>query len=433
MLRRSQARHVRIALSAALLVALALACPAAPAVGASTFVVDRGDDPDPPTQACTTAPNDCSLRGALLAANANPGADTISLPVGTFTLSIVGNDNTAQMGDLDITESVAIVGASASTTIVDANGIDRGFDIIGGSVTIANVTIRGGLATNSGGAIYNRSGSSLTLTDSILEGNAAPSGGSIYNIGTLALARSTIASNLAGFGGGIYNSGTLRVSASAIISNTANTTLTATGGVGGGLYNNGVQSSTTALFATNTTISGNRATVDGGGLYSIQGDVQLSNVTIVTNTADYDRKDGGDGGGIMRIPDNGQGLVMLQNTLVADNSDTGGEAPDCSTVKGLQNGFLTSLGNNLIESPAQCTITGNTGGNITGQDPILAPLADNGGPTPTHALLVGSPAINAGNLGGCKDDLGNPIATDQRGFPRPQGGRCDIGAYERQP
>src|SRR5262245_16303032 len=110
MLRTPQQRHARLTLFAALLATFALACPAAPAVGASTFALDRGDDPDPPAQACTTTANDCSLRGALLAANANPGADTISLTAGTYTLSIKGTDNAAHTGDLDITESVAIVG-----------------------------------------------------------------------------------------------------------------------------------------------------------------------------------------------------------------------------------------------------------------------------------------------------------------------------------
>jgi hypothetical protein len=419
MLRTPRQRYARLLLISALLAALVLAGPAAPVVGAATFTVDRGDDPDPPAQTCTTAANDCSLRGALLAANANPDADTISLSAGTYTLSIGGDDDAAQVGDLDITESVAIVGASASTAIIDADGIDRVFDIVGGSVTIANLTIRGGLAPASGGAIYNRFGSSLTLADSILDGNAAPSGAGIYNIGTLALAESTIVGNLAGFGAGIYNTGTLRVSASAIISNTANTTLAPTGGVGGGVYNNGVPGGAAALTITNSTISGNRATLHGAGVYNIQGAVNLNNATIAKNIADSDANATGQGGGIIHI--SGPGSVSIRNTIVAGN--VAASAPDCS-------GTLESQGYNLIQAPAGCAL-GAGAGDITGQDPKLSPLRNNGGPTRTQALLVGSPAIDAGNPNGCKDDLGNSLATDQRGFPRPQGGRCDIGAYER--
>jgi hypothetical protein len=419
MLRTPQQRRAHLPLLAALLAALALAGAPAPAAGATTFVVDRGDDPDPPAQACTTAANDCSLRGAVLAANANPGADTISLPARTYTLSIGGDDDAAQMGDLDITEGVAIVGASASAAIVDADGVDRVFDIIDGLVTITNVTLNEGLGSPRGGAIYNHATASLTVAESIFEGNTAPSGAAIYNSGTLALVESTITGNLAGFGGGIYNTGTLRVSASAIISNTANTRLTPTGGVGGGIYNSGVLGGAAALAVTNSTVSGNSATIDGGGVYNIDGTIELNNATVTNNTADSDGNATGKGGGIIRIT--GDGTVSLRNTIVAGN--TADSAPDCS-------GIVESQGYNMIQTTAGCTISAGTG-DITGQDPNIGPLRDNGGPTWTHALLGGSPAINAGDPDGCKDHQGNLLTTDQRSFARPWGGRCDIGAYER--
>jgi hypothetical protein len=430
MLSTPQQRHAcRLSLLAALLAGLALAGSPAPVVGARTFAVDRGDDPDPPAQTCTAAPNDCSLREAILAANVNPDADTISLPVGIYILSIGGDDDAAHKGDLDITSDVAIVGAGASATIIDANGLDRVFDVLGGSVSIANITIREGLAATNGGALYNRAGSSVTLTAGILQENAADAGGAIYNAGMLTLDKSTIIGNLAGYGGGIENIGTLRVTASAIINNTANATLVPTGGAGGGLYNNGVLGSAAALAVINSTISGNKATIDGGGIYNIQGTIHLDNATIAKNTADSDSNNSGDGGGIMRIPDAGQ--VFLRNTLVGGNADTGGQAPDCATRKGTQAASLASEGYNLVQNTATCTITGNISSNITGQDPKIGPLQNNGGPTLTHALLGGSPAIDAGNPAGCKDDLDNPLTTDQRSFTRPQGNRCDIGAYER--
>jgi hypothetical protein len=440
MLRTSRQRHPRtrivasrrLQLIATLIAALVLAGAPAPVTGARILTVDRGDDPDPPAQACTSAANDCSLRGAILTANAEPGADTINLPARVYTLVNDGTDDNAQFGDLDITDDVAIVGASASTTIVDPAGIDRAFDIIDASVTMTRITIRRGLTTTNGGALYNRSGSTSTLTDIILDGNAAVSGGGIYNSGMLALSGSTIIRNLAGSGGALYNSGTLRVSASAVISNTADASRAPSAGVGGGIYNNGVLGSAAALAVVNSTISGNSATIDGGGLYTIQGDVQLSSVTIAGNTADSDKQNGGDGGGLIRIPDSGQPTkqVVLRNTLVADNIDTGGEAPDCATTKGPQSTSITSQGYNLVESITGCNISGNVGGNITGQPPKLGPLRNNGGPTPTHALLGGSPAIDAGNPAGCENDLGTLLTSDQRGFPRPQSD-CDIGAYER--
>lgn len=85
---------------------------------------------------------------------------------------------------------------------------------------------------------------------------------------------------------------------------------------------------------------------------------------------------------------------------------------------------------------AACSIGGNTSGNKTGQDPLLGPLAYNGGTTKTRDLLAGSPAIDSGNPGGCTDPLGMTLVTDQRGFRRPVNGsvalRCDMGAVEVQ-
>jgi hypothetical protein len=137
-------------------------------------------------------------------------------------------------------------------------------------------------------------------------------------------------------------------------------------------------------------------------------------VTIANNVADSDNNGSGNGGGIFIF----SGTVNLLNTIVTGNTDRGGQAPDCS-------GTITSLGHNLIQSTAGCTITGDTTGNILGQDPRLGPLADNGGPTFTHALLPGSPAIDTASSQ-------NAPSTDQRGVARPQGAGFDIGAFEFQ-
>jgi hypothetical protein len=143
----------------------------------------------------------------------------------------------------------------------------------------------------------------------------------------------------------------------------------------------------------NVTLSGNRAG-QGGGLYQSNGATVLINSSVITNTSD------GSGGGLFR----NIGSVSVANTLLAFN------APDnCDEPVGGGDGSLqfpdTTCGDMLMTA-----------------DPLVGPLADNGGNTLTHALLPGSPAIQGAQTGICP-------ATDQRGFARPAGGLCDIGAF----
>ncbi|HEY6000823.1 MAG TPA: choice-of-anchor Q domain-containing protein [bacterium] len=181
----------------------------------------------------------------------------------------------------------------------------------------------------------------------------------------------------------------------------------------------------------NATVSGNAATGDGGGIFVREYDEwnHVRNCTITGNTADSDGDGSGDGGGIFNQHPDTYYDTHLTNTILAGNVDRGGQAPDCA-------GYLGSSQFNLVGDAAGCgfdalewDVVGSPESPI---DPGLAPLADNGGPTATHALLAGSPAV----------DGGHPYifpATDQRGVARPQDGdldgtaHSDIGAFELAP
>jgi CSLREA domain-containing protein/uncharacterized repeat protein (TIGR01451 family) len=337
---------------------------------------------------------DCSLREAIEAANsdaavdacgAGSGADTITVPAGTYTLSLSGaEENTNATGDLDILDDVTITGAGALSTTIDANSIDRVMHVLTGTTVLLNdFTLTNGQSPGDGGGILNHG--NLSVNRSVISNNDAPSGA----------------------GGGIRNDGTLTVNASAIISNTSSGSLDG----GAGILNITTGAATTLI---NSTVGGNDTTGDGGGIRSINGTVTISSSTIGSNNAS------GPGGGVM--VDTGS-TINIQNSLIANNT-TGFFAPDCYD----NGGAISSQDYNLIEDTAGCTISGSTGNNITGSDPNLGPLQNNGGNTPTYALLSGSPAIN--KIPEATNGCGTTLITDQRGISRPQGATCDIGAFE---
>ena len=179
----------------------------------------------------------------------------------------------------------------------------------------------------------------------------------------------------------------------------------------------------------NTTLSGNMALGHGGGLYTAA-QVDANNLTIAGNTADVNGNGGNGGGMLVDGPP-----FNISNSIIAGNVDgsPGAEAPDCVAT------LATSLGHNLIGNPTGCNFAGSNGGPQTGDvlGPLYGPgigaLQNNGGPTQTHALLAGSPAIDAGNPAP-PDNIAPACATaDQRGTVRPVGSRCDIGAFEFTP
>jgi CSLREA domain-containing protein len=395
----------------------------------------------------------CSLREAIQAANtdtavdacpAGSGTDTVILPSGVYALTIPGwGEGANQTGSLDINGNLFLQGHGTNDTIIDGGGLvlqDRVLWIISGKVNVSGVTLQNGRPGNhgAGGGIFIESAGNLTLQNVILKDNVSYAGGAvsgapatimnsvIYNnlstqfggggilVGTgkvVTISNSTIVSNTAinNGGGGIRNYGSAMIVNSAIISNTTTDS-------GGGLQN----TSSGVMTVTNSTISGNAAYSQGGGLadFSTNG-VRLNSVTVASNTVDF-----GYGGGVYAASS-----IYLRNTLIAGNSDTSGQMPDCS-------GTLQLQGYNLIQDVTGCTLSGITATVITGTAPSLGPLQNNGGSSLTHALLAGSPAIDGGNPSGCTDELGNGLVIDQRGFPRTLDGDgnasaiCDIGAYE---
>jgi cysteine-rich repeat protein len=377
-------RSLRIFFSR-ILFAFALFLASGRGLQAATFIVDRTDDTAAATGCVDATPNDCSLRGAVIKANTTAGVDVITLPAGTYTLTLTGVDeDLAATGDLDITESITINGADAKTTIIDGNGTDRVLHID------PNFVAKGALTVDL---------SNLTIQNGHPVG-FVQDGGGILNEGTLSLTNCTIKNNTAGTvntagdGGGIYDDG-------GPVVDCVNSTFSGNSARDGAALSN----SNTATF-TNCTISGNTASDEGGGILSTD-TLTMINSTIVNNMA------GQAGGGILNA-DNTGGVTFLLNTIVANNT-----VDNCS-------GTITSNGHNL-DSGNTCLFTGT--GDLINKNPNLGFLQDNGGPTETHALLSGSPAIDSGDNTGCPN-------TDQRGFSRPTDGNndgtavCDIGSFE---
>jgi CSLREA domain-containing protein len=403
--------------AAALAAALAGMAPPVPPAHAVTIAVDTTTDED-------NADGDCSLREAVLAANldaarsgcpAGNGADRITLPAGTYTLTLTGANEFASLtGDLNIASDLTIVGAGQANTVIDGNGTDRVLVIGDGIVvSLSRLTVANGNASRGGGLLV---AGEVTIEDSRIRDNVASSGGAIHaDGGTVTLLGTRLDGNMAGSGGAILTTGTisrLHVVDSVISGNTA------TDGHGGAIFNSAIAS------LSNSTVSGNSATEGGGGILTVgsaEARVVLFNVTIANNTADSDGNDDGDGGGISAVP---LGTVDARNSLIGNNRDLSGAGtvhPDCS-------GSLFGVGYNLIEDVTGCSLDGALVGYVTGLDPDLGALQGNGGGTLTRELLSGSPAIDAGNPSGCIGPNGIDLDTDQRGFSR--NGRCDIGAFE---
>jgi hypothetical protein len=363
-------------------------------------------------------------------------------------------------GVLTIT-NCALSGNTAGLGSTNSSGIgtDGGGGIFNSGALTVTSSVLSGNAAGYGGAIFNSG--TATVTDTTISGNGGNffplAGGGIANNGTLRVTGSTVSTNAAfGFGGGIANSGTLTIGDSTLSENRTlaeggsgilnqsggiltitNSTLSNNGGSaqgdGGAILNVG-----TATVGTST-VSGNTAGSTGGGIFN-GGTLTVANATLVGNSAGLggggicnggsgnlavsfstlagNTTSGPLGGGGIRAGcfpgQTGTGVTTLVSTLLVNNSDR-----NCAV------GAVADGGYN-ISSDASCGFSLST--SLAGTDPTLGPLADNGGPTQTMALLAGSPAVNRipAGVNGC----GTDVATDQRGLPRPVGPGCDVGAYE---
>ncbi|HEU4759484.1 MAG TPA: choice-of-anchor Q domain-containing protein [Dehalococcoidia bacterium] len=314
---------------------------------------------------------------------------------GTTTLSsstITGNGASNQGGGIDNAGTLTL-----SSSTVSGSSAPYGGGMInksGGSLTLNNSILSGNTASHQGGGILNEGGAGLNVNSSTVSNNSATStaGGGIVNGGTATLDSTTVSNNSAPYGGGIFNDGgTATLNSSTLSGNTAPS-------AGGGIYYAGGGGS---LTFNSSTVSGNATGSFGGGIYA------GGSLTINSSTISYNSAYSSNGGGIYHPA----GTTSIQNSIVA-NSPSGG---NCAPPAVASNGFNLS-------SDGTCAF--GALGDMNNTDPKLGPLAFNGGPTPTHALLDGSPAADAGIIP-CP-----PPATDQRGVSRPQGFRCDIGAYE---
>jgi hypothetical protein len=264
----------------------------------------------------------------------------------------------------------------------------------------------------------------LSVSSCVFSNNSSQGGGGIFAAGTAAVTNTIFFGNGANRGGAVNITGSLRMENCALVANTAsgvNIPFTPSP-FGGAVYNGGLLTAVNCTFANNVVGSPDSGGV-GGAIYNA-GIATLNQLTIVSN-ADSGFTFAGGAGIVAQY----NSVVNLENSILASNMafyidyTIRPPASPFTNVPANYSGGLIDFGNNISsDSTAPFTSPGSR----TNVDPMLAPLAYNGGPTPTMALLPGSPAIGAENVA-------YQTATDQRGVARPTGRPGDIGAFELTP
>ena len=346
--------------------------------------------------------------------------------------------------DVDLTLTGLTITGGRTTGFVERGG---GISFTsGGTLTLTDSTVSGNSTTgesSNGGGIYTGFGA-VSLVNSTLSGNStsgfASGGGGIYNgFGDVSLVNSTLSGNSTtgyqSFGGGIFRPFNAYGSLSLLNSTLSGNSTTGDRSDGGGIDTGG------DVSLVNSTLSGNSTTgyqsngggisfYFGGGISYVSGDITLVNSTVTGNSTS------GAGGGVFVDNAFDNTSLTINNSIVADNVEnaTPGTVGTSNDLVPDTDGVLT-INHSVIGVTDGLRITG--GNNLSGTaamplDPLLGLLADNGGPTLTHRLLPGSPAIDAGNNALAVDESGALLTTDQRGETRIVDGTVDIGAYELQ-
>ncbi len=421
---------------------LLLAAVAPTNTSAATFTVDRTDidsidiNPGDGNCAWSTSPplgQRCTLRAAIMEANALPGADIIIVPFSAhIVLTITGrNEDAGATGDLDITDPLVISTPTASSPalrpIIDANAIDRVIDVrpSAGDVALQNLVIKNGAAndatTNGGGGIRaysNSTPSTLSVVYCEIVGNVANFGGGIQVATNLGRSLQIYASTL--HGNVISNLGFTNIEGSAIKDSDSGPAAGA--GVfiqGSSIYANLAESGCcgdhaavslkTPTTIENSTFSDNQPTA----LYTYGTSTTLNHVTITGSQTGF-----GFGGFSVNH------FSSISNTVIAQNT-----LHNCEF-----NGSYGYNHNYSLSSDGSCLLGAGGVGNLPNSDPLLKPLALRHGDTPVHDLSPGSPAIDHGDTL-MSGSGGTCLGEDQDGAWRPLdgdggGARCDMGAIE---
>ena len=399
-----------------------------------TIIVDSGTDAvdaDPGDGYCDDGAGNCTLRAAIIEANALPGADTIVLPEGTYLLTIEGSGEGGSFsGDLNINSNVTILGAGSGKTIIDGNkgtasDPDRVFHVSDdGSLAMSDVTIQNGSA-NDGGGLYNDRGV-VTLERVVVASN---SGDGLYNgsfsgaNATMTITDSTILNNT---GDAIQLSGSHCCSPGS--GNSTVTLLRST------VRNNsngialGHQHAFVRAYVINSTLANNGAdAIENNPSNSGFSRVYISHSTIVGHSRGLTTGSPSDGG---------NDRITVKNSILAGNGT------NCSGSEAGPHELLSEGYN--ISDDASCAMFDESG-DVNETDPLLGALADHGGITESFSLLPGSPAIDKVPLdllnpedNFCTDPFGETLTDDQRGFARPFDAQlngvnlasCDIGSFE---